>query len=106
MKKAVNQQSRADQQDEGNRDFTDHKQAPNAIATRPGARIPASFLQCFVETEVRCLRRGYEAKNHSCQQRYQCGKDQHFSVNADGLSLRDRIGDKRFQHIDSRDCEQ
>ena len=64
------------------------------------ARIPAPFLQCFVKTEVGRLRSGREAKDHSCQQRHQSGKDQHICVDTDGLSLRDRIGDKRFKHID------
>src|SRR6266550_8804899 len=91
MHEAVNQQSRADQQDERDRYFANNEQTANAIALCASDGIAAAFLERLVKTEIGRLRGWREPKDQSRQQRNTHCKDQHVCIDADRLSLRDRV---------------
>src|SRR6266566_3851553 len=65
MHEAVNQQSRADQQDERDRYFANNEQTANAIALCASDGIAAAFLERLVKTEIGRLRGWREPKDQS-----------------------------------------
>src|SRR5207249_6138976 len=88
VQKTVDEQSRANEKDEGDCDFADDKQITKAISFFADGGITAAFFQRIVQIGVRRVRRWRESEYNSGQQGEQRRKHEHLSVNADRLCLR------------------
>src|SRR5438067_2294538 len=94
MEKAADQKTRTYEEHERNGNLGDDKQTAEPRSLAPAGRITATFLERFVEAEVRCLRGWREAEDQPREHGHQGGEGQHLAVDPDRFRLRNRFRDK------------
>src|SRR4051794_8947131 len=87
MDEAVNQKSRAYQQNERGCDLGDDQRTAQAPPAPPADGIASAFLEGFVKIEMRRLSRGRQSKNKSGNNRDTKRKQQHLRIDRDGIGV-------------------
>ena len=101
----INQQNRADDQDERERHFRDEQSRaqPASLATSAAAR---GILQRIDRIAPRCVQCGHEAENDAGNQRETDGEQQHVDVERNFAHARQEILRDFFQQIEPPDRKQ
>src|SRR5205814_5014005 len=81
----LDEQSRAHEQHEGQRNLRDYEQTAQPGRSRAAANVLAALLQRVLKIDSRRFDRGREAENDSRDHRQREGESQHLAVDADTL---------------------